>query len=1293
VLFCAALMAFFSVNAYAQGGATTTLAGTVVDSSGAMIPGADVVAKNNATATEYRAVTDSTGHFSITALNSGTYTVTVSLMGFKSVVLPDVAVTQGVANSIRPIALEVGQLAETITVTGATELLQTQSATVATTLNTTQVSKAPLPTRNTMDFVVMLPGVSTTTAARYSTVMGLPGSALNITIDGLNVQDQALKGTTGSSFFAFINPRLDAVEEVTVSTANPGAESAGQGAVQIRFQTRSGTNQFRGSIYEYLRKTAWNTNYWYNDHQNYPALPKDKADITTWGGRIGGPIVKDRAFFFFNYEDFKQPLGVTRTRTVLTPDSLAGTFDYTVNGVAQQVNLLTVAQSAGQTATTDPTMMSLLNGINATLAGQSITAGSNSVTNTLTFQNSGAAHRIYPTFRFDVNVTKNNRLGISGYLQKFISNPDILNSRDPVFPGYSLAGNQWGWRPSFMVDWRSVIGANLVNQARVGYMGWKPTHFYDNIQGSDFPGGLRLSMPLITVPYPTSNWEQRASPVFNIDDTLTWMKGKHTISVGGSYSQIGYTDTFQYFAPFTGIGFDQTNDPANAMFNATNFPGASTSDLNNARSLYALLTGRVTSINNTAYLNPGTGNYDYMGPWQYSVKQKEFGFFVTDSWRIRPNLTLTGGVRYELQLPFTSQNKFFAQVQDPSQLYGISGVDANGNPNYFWAPGLANTGPATTYVVPLVAGAPPFQTDKNNFAPSGGVAWKVPVKHGGWLAKILSEDPVLRGGYSRAYTREGLVTVADIYSYNPGGSIPVQRNQNLGNLTSTWPLLLSGDVSPASFPAAPVYPMPVSISSSINAFAPNTQTPWVHSFNIGFQRAISKNSVMEVRYVGTRSRGGWVDGGRSLNELNVVDNGFMTEFQHAQANLAINQQAGGQTNGNWNAAGNTFAYAGLPGQYPLPLFQAYFSGLSQTTANDNVATAYTSTQYKNTTYLGYMTPTNPAPKSMAALFWSNSTFRNNGTTAGMPANVFYMNPSVGGVYVTGRPQDQMSQNFDALQLEFRRRMSGGLLVAASYQGIIRQDRSSYVSLRTGPEMVSQSSPVHAVKVNWNYELPFGQGRRWGGGASRAWNAVIGGWSFDGTGRLQTGNRLDFGNVLLVGMTDQQLEDSIHVYTMPDATNPNITRVYILPQDIIQNTIRAYSTSATSVTGYSGTAPSGRYFAPIQSAGCLQPYNGACMVNGQIVAGPSDHHYVTGPGFMRFDMAVTKRFDVWRRVNAEFRVDVLNVLNNIDWVGNTTLGGNAITSYQLPAASGAYKDLSNTQDPGGRIIQLSWRINF
>jgi hypothetical protein len=220
-----ALLTMTGSLAYGQGGATTSsLTGVITDSSGAVIPGADIVAKNNATAGEFRAVSDARGSFTIQALQPGGYTVTISLMGFKTAILPDVQLIAAQPASVK-VTLEVGQLQETVTVTGATEIVQAESSSVATTLSTKQITSVPLPTRNTLDFVASLPGVNTTSTIRSSTVMGLQASATNITIDGINVQDNYLKSSDG--FFARISPRMDAVEEVTVSTANPGAESAG----------------------------------------------------------------------------------------------------------------------------------------------------------------------------------------------------------------------------------------------------------------------------------------------------------------------------------------------------------------------------------------------------------------------------------------------------------------------------------------------------------------------------------------------------------------------------------------------------------------------------------------------------------------------------------------------------------------------------------------------------------------------------------------------------------------------------------------------------------------------------------------------------------------------------------------------------------------------------------------------------------------------------------------------------------------------------------------------------------
>src|SRR5215510_11251991 len=198
-------------------GTTSTLAGVVVDTSGGVIPGADVVAKHNATGVTVSAVTNAEGVFSFPALNTGTYTVTVSLQGFKTYISNDVVLTSGTGANLR-VPLEVGVLEEQVTVSSASEIVQTQSATITTTINTNQIQKLPLTSRSAMDFVPFMPGVSTSNGNRNSIINGLPRGTINITLDGVNVQDNTLRSTDG--FFAIVSPRLDAIEEVTVSTAS-----------------------------------------------------------------------------------------------------------------------------------------------------------------------------------------------------------------------------------------------------------------------------------------------------------------------------------------------------------------------------------------------------------------------------------------------------------------------------------------------------------------------------------------------------------------------------------------------------------------------------------------------------------------------------------------------------------------------------------------------------------------------------------------------------------------------------------------------------------------------------------------------------------------------------------------------------------------------------------------------------------------------------------------------------------------------------------------------------------------
>src|SRR5688572_27530462 len=317
IVLAAAVLLLVGSRAEGQGGATSAISGVVTDAAAAVVPGASIVVASNATGTTFEAVSNSTGAFSVPALSAGTYTVTVSLPGFKTKVITDVRVQIGIPTTVNA-TLEIGDLEEKVTVTGAgAELINTQTPAVATTLNVDQIAAIPTPTRNALNAVTFLVGVNTPAGMRGSTVNGLPESFINITLDGVSNNDTFNKSSDG--FFAPVRPRQDAVEAVTVTSAAGGAEEGGHGAITVSFVTRSGTNRFTGSAYEYFRHPSLNTNYWFNKRNGQP---KNDVRLNQFGARQGGPIVlpggrRGKAFFFVHYEETRLPNNQSRTRTVL----------------------------------------------------------------------------------------------------------------------------------------------------------------------------------------------------------------------------------------------------------------------------------------------------------------------------------------------------------------------------------------------------------------------------------------------------------------------------------------------------------------------------------------------------------------------------------------------------------------------------------------------------------------------------------------------------------------------------------------------------------------------------------------------------------------------------------------------------------------------------------------------------------------------------------------------------------------------------------------------------------------
>jgi hypothetical protein len=1266
------------VNAYAQGATTQTLSGTVVDASGAVIPGADVTAKHNGTGITNATVSNSEGLFSIPSLPIGTYTVTVTLQGFKTVVIQNVVLSSASVATVKA-TMEIGGVTEQVTVSSSSEIVQTQSSTVAQTINTTQITKLPLTSRSAMDFVNFLPGVSTANGNRQAVINGLPRGTINITLDGVNVQDNTLRTTDG--FFAIVSPRLDAIEEVTVSTAAQGAGDAGQGAVQVKFVTKSGTNDFTGSGYYFQRRDKLNANTWFNN-RNGVAKPKLKQDQA--GFRVGGPIMfpgfdgHNKAFFFVNYEELRQPSDVTRNnRTVLNPSAQSGNFAYVSGGQTFNVNLLQLAAANGQRSTVDPTIGALLGDIRSAVAGGSLSDIDPNLQR-FAFNVPVESKRRYPTFRLDYNLTQAHRASFAYNYQKFTDFPDTLNGREASFPGFPVAAGQSSIRLGWAGSVRSTVTRNLVNEARLGYSG-APVTFFGELNPGMYTGsvanqaGFQLNFPSVgsalTNPSAGAAPQSRNANSLLIEDSISWLRGSHSVSFGGTFTQFDIWAKNSTLLPT--ISFSVlNNDPASAMFSAANFPNASSDQLTAARNLYALLTGRVSQIGADARLDE-SGQYVYQGTSMQRGRLRETGFFAQDSWRVRQNMTLNLGLRYDIQQPFYPLNSLYSQAS-VAQVCGVSGVSSDGTCNLFQAG--VQPGPRPTYDQ-YTEGSKAHNTDLNNFSPSAGFAW-TPAARPGMLGTLMGRDGefVIRGGYNRAYSRPGLNDYIGRLGANPGIIINADRNSGNG-LLGAVPLFLSDTsrLGPPPIPASPAYPLRPVISDSINTFAPDLQVPSTDTWSAGIQRGLGRNMAVEVRYVGTRSRDNWLN--LSYNEFNIVENGFLQEFRNAQANLQANIAAG---------RGNTFAFTGAPGTVPLPIFLAYYN--AQPTANAGNSALYTGGNWTNSTFLGFLAARNPNPLGFASTnttngLQGNATFRGNAVTAGLPANFFLANPETnGGAIIVSNVN---KTRYNALQVELRRRYAQGLQFQTSY-AFGRAEETTFTSFRRELYWARPSGNTgdipHTFKANVVYDLPFGRGRRFGGNSSGVLERVIGGWQLGVVSRLQSGTPVNFGNVRLIGMSVGDVQDMFKL-RFDDAGK----QVYMLPQDVIDNTLRAFNVSATAASGYAGAAPTGRYFAPANGPDCIELTStanaggfGDCGTQALVL---------NGPMFQQHDIRIAKRTTIAGRTNLEIAAQLLNAFNHANFLavsGVSANNPNVLSSYQLTGLQG---------QEGSRVIQLELRINW
>jgi hypothetical protein len=503
--------------------------------------------------------------------------------------------------------------------------------------------------------------------------------------------------------------------------------------------------------------------------------------------------------------------------------------------------------------------------------------------------------------------------------------------------------------------------------------------------------------------------------------------------------------------------------------------------------------------------------------------------------------------------------------------------------------------------------------------------------------RTLFGDPevaTLSAGYSRSYNRERVDRFLNVYSGNPGQTTPATRGTGNNQLPlvlpgETWPLLYreTSRLGPPAFQTEPMFPVIAAPTNDLFVFDPSITIPYTDSWSVAFQRAIDRNTVGEVRYIGNINKGAWIDG-QSWNDQNIYETGFLREFELAQKNLHENIVAG---------RGPTFAYFGEGSNtFPLPIFLAHLNALKAGDAGNPAK--YTGAGWTNANFTSRMDPYDPDPEGIVigtannAAFglYNNATLFNNAKLAGYATNFWVMNPLVDEVSVTrNNPGGVRNHQFIA---ELRRRLSAGLAVQGSYT-YSRQHTESIQDLHLPLFDLRNTGVPHAFKMIWTYDIPYGRGKRFGANINPWVDYLVGGWVFSGAGRVQIQSFV-LRDAVVVGMTLDEARNALReVRFVPDPVT-GVTTVWNFPQDILDQTRRAYNTDATQATFYApGTEPTGRYFAPAGGPSCNFLNVGDCNTS---------ELWFNGRWFGEFDFRIAKSVPV-KTARVEVSAEVFNAL--------------------------------------------------
>lgn len=1283
-------------TAFPQSSTTGKVIGTITDSSGAVVPKADVQLLNTGTNAVAAATSNEAGEYSFPSVLPGAYKLTVKMKGFRTAAISGLAVDVEKTSNVA-VKLEVGGDAEVVEVTAAaTAELQTSDAQIGNSLSTDAILRLPTLQRNATELMNLQPGVVAGGNGLQMRVSGAIDDQNTVTLDGIDITQNIV--ATGTS----IPTPADSVEEFRENVANPSANMNRGSGGQVTLIGRHGSNTFHGALYEYLQNNDLNSNTWDN---NRAGLARAIIHDNRYGGRLGGPIFKNKTFFFANYEARRFNSVSQVTRTVPTALLRQGIIQFTGPAGIEQFNVKTASicnAPAGGTGSTpcDPRGLGLSPSVAAQFAQMPLPnlAGGDGLNTGSFFANVPTPTQTdYGVMRLD--HTFNEKLKINANFTYYRS--DQVGSSDiSILNGTAssaITSPQRGIVPSVQATWQ--ITPSLLNVARIGWVrdtsqtnATSPTKAAGilNIPGSqtaDGPVALTIGSGVSAfIDSPIDMDTQRArfqaawSQSGQLSDDLTKTWGKHEFRFGAQLNKIDFTHARadKVVGSITSLVAQVDGDQVALTIPGVNQPAVCgtgitsncvpSSQLTNWDRYYASLLGMVDNIGvlavRDANLQPqplGTFLRDVTRQWAPYM-------YAQDSWRIKPNLTIYYGLSYGWQTAPVEANNL-----QTIMINSATGA-LIGGPAYMQAKQQAALqgqiyNPTFGFETVGAAKRPVYGTDYGSIAPRVAVAWN-PSAKSGILGTLLGEKKsVIRGGFAMVYDRSNTVQSVEIpmlgigFDQNILVTAPACSATGKGgagcNATggvAVNPGLASFRVGvdgtlPLPTPSAASSPVVPGVGAETLSFQvdPNTKTGRSYNLDLSFQRELPGGIILEAAYIGRLSR----DLPQAVN-LNSAPYMFLDTTSNQSFAQAYDAVA------NALRAGQT-----APVQ---PWFENQFPGLAKAKGAAS-ATAYIAGANKSFFTAG----------NVGSLFLNLDTYRRGlGLQAydSDQAQVEFMRTYIG------------YANYNAGIITMTKRMSHGFTISANYtlskaldDGMSNQNNAGFfsnsynTSVQYGPSSYDRR---HVFNTYYQYDLPAGAGHKFHTG--NVLDKVIGGWYTSGilaawTGlpvKVTEGSQVWGGGTTVIGATDYMVPTGALPAT---GVNHHVSNATTCSDNIFNGVVGA------NVGGASGTNLN--LFSNPGAAYCNFNY---VQLSTSGRTGSANPMY--GIPFWNFDMRLGKSTKIHEKYKLEVSADFFNIFNHHNFA-------NPSLSFASPATFGV---ITATYTPPNRTnsarwIEMGMRLDF